>query len=49
MGVVQCCVEFRENIVRKESLEFDVVNVRNLEFEVVVIFYIYICYINKIY
>ena len=38
--VVQCCVEFRKNIVRKESLEFDVVNVKNLEFEVVVLFYL---------
>ena len=38
--VVQCCVEFRKNIVRKESLEFDVVNVKNLEFEVVFLFYL---------
>ena len=35
--VVQCCVEFMEPIVRKKSLEFEVVNVTNLEFEVVVI------------
>ena len=31
---VQCCIEFKKPIVCKESLELEVVNLRNLEFDV---------------